>query len=143
MKANRKDRRGDERAVSAVIGVILMVAITVTIAATVYIYMNGMIGGQTQTPNIALLADNTNNQALVTSADPGVPWTDITITGISSGGYNLISNTDFVINSGTTDVRAGDTISTNSYLSGHAGESVTLQVTYKPTNTLIGTVTIS
>jgi len=45
MKANRKFVEGDE-AVSAVIGVILMVAITVAIAATVYVYVSGMIGVQ-------------------------------------------------------------------------------------------------
>ena len=44
MKANRKFVEGEE-AVSAVIGVILMVAITVAIAATVYVYVSGMLGG--------------------------------------------------------------------------------------------------
>lgn len=44
MKANRKFKEEDE-AVSAVIGVILMVAITVAIAATVYVYVSGMLGG--------------------------------------------------------------------------------------------------
>ena len=44
MKANRKFVEG-EQAVSAVIGVILMVAITVAIAATVYVYVSGMLGG--------------------------------------------------------------------------------------------------
>ena len=48
MKANRKFIEGDERAVSAVIGVILMVAITVAIAATVYVYVSGMLGGGAQ-----------------------------------------------------------------------------------------------
>lgn len=43
MKANKKFKEADERAVSAVIGVILMVAITVAIAATVYVYVSGMI----------------------------------------------------------------------------------------------------
>jgi len=47
MKANRKFIEGEEEAVSAVIGVILMVAITVAIAATVYVYVSGMIGGTT------------------------------------------------------------------------------------------------
>lgn len=45
MKANRRFIEGEEEAVSAVIGVILMVAITVAIAATVYVYVSGMIGG--------------------------------------------------------------------------------------------------
>ena len=48
MKANKKFIDGEEEAVSAVIGVILMVAITVAIAATVYVYVSGMIGGTTQ-----------------------------------------------------------------------------------------------
>ena len=47
MKANRKFVKGEE-AVSAVIGVILMVAITVAIAATVYVYVSGLIGGTSQ-----------------------------------------------------------------------------------------------
>ena len=60
MKANRKFIEADERAVSAVIGVILMVAITVAIAATVYVYVSGMIGGtKTQTPNVACTTDAT------------------------------------------------------------------------------------
>jgi len=47
VKGNRKfiEKKADEEAVSAVIGVILMVAITVAIAATVYVYVSGMIGG--------------------------------------------------------------------------------------------------
>ena len=44
MKANRKFGEGED-AVSAVIGVILMVAITVAIAATVYVYVSGIISG--------------------------------------------------------------------------------------------------
>ncbi len=63
MKANRKFIEADEHAVSAVIGVILMVAITVAIAATVYVYVSGMIGGtKTQTPNVACTTDATTNR---------------------------------------------------------------------------------
>jgi len=45
MKANKKFVE-EKEAVSAVIGVILMVAITVAIAATVYVYVSGMLGPQ-------------------------------------------------------------------------------------------------
>lgn len=38
-----------KEAVSAVIGIILMVAITVAVAATVYIYVSGMLGAPTAT----------------------------------------------------------------------------------------------
>ena len=54
MKANRKFVEGEE-AVSAVIGVILMVAITVAIAATVYVYVSGMLGGgPTASPTLGM-----------------------------------------------------------------------------------------
>ena len=44
MKSKKYEFRQDNNAVSAVIGVILMVAITVAIAATVYVYVSGMVG---------------------------------------------------------------------------------------------------
>jgi len=59
MKANRKFKQEDE-AVSAVIGVILMVAITVAIAATVYVYVSGMLGGGPSTnPNVSMSQSGT------------------------------------------------------------------------------------
>lgn len=45
MKANKKFINREEKAVSAVIGVILMVSITVAISATIYVYISGMSGG--------------------------------------------------------------------------------------------------
>ena len=58
MKANRKFVDGEE-AVSAVIGVILMVAITVAIAATVYVYVSGMMGtGQEAAPTLTFTKDD-------------------------------------------------------------------------------------
>ena len=62
MKANRKFKE-DEEGVSAVIGVILMVAITVAIAATVYVYVSGMIGQNPEkTPEIQFIKDETNDR---------------------------------------------------------------------------------
>jgi hypothetical protein len=46
MKANKKFIEEDERAVSAVIGVILMVSITVAIAAIVYVYVSGELSSK-------------------------------------------------------------------------------------------------
>ena len=43
MKANRKFIEADERAVSAVIGFILMVSVTVAISATAYSYITSML----------------------------------------------------------------------------------------------------
>ena len=109
MKANRKFKEEDE-AVSAVIGVILMVAITVAIAATVYVYVTGMIGGgTTRTPNISCVPDNTNNLLRVSSSDPDVSWTDVNITILANG-----TDTHYLAKTGT--VTAGDTISVDTYL---------------------------
>jgi flagellin-like protein len=67
MKANRKFIEGEE-AVSAVIGVILMVAITVAIAATVYVYVSGMIGGtatKASTLSMNIYSRNDANQNVI------------------------------------------------------------------------------
>jgi len=57
MKANRKFVE-DKEAVSAVIGVILMVAITVAIAATVYVYVSGMLGSGPETNAIVTMSQS-------------------------------------------------------------------------------------
>ena len=80
MKANRKFIEADERAVSAVIGVILMVAITVAIAATVYVYVSGMVGGtKKMAPSIMFSKDETADRIIVATTDSGVPWTSLSI----------------------------------------------------------------
>ena len=71
MKANKKFR-DEEEAVSAVIGVILMVAITVAIAATVYLYVTGMIGtGTTESENASVVVKGENNQIRATLSKAG------------------------------------------------------------------------
>ena len=71
MKANRKFKQEDE-AVSAVIGVILMVAITVAIAATVYVYVSGMLGGgPAKTATVGLVQNG--NYVMVTKVDSQSP----------------------------------------------------------------------
>jgi flagellin-like protein len=146
MKANRKFIEADERAVSAVIGVILMVAITVAIAATVYVYVSGMIGGtKNQTPNVACTTDSTLNKIQVATADANIKWTDIVITNdsgvtlrwavYSGGGVN---NATTGTMPATAEVTAGDYI----YLWGFTGNS-RMTLRYKPTNSLLGTWTIN
>jgi flagellin-like protein len=146
MKANRKFREADERAVSAVIGVILMVAITVAIAATVYVYVSGMIGGtKNQTPNVACTTDSTLNKITIATADANIKWTDIVITNDSGVTLNWavyygggVTNSTTGTMPATAEVTAGDYI----YLWGFTGNSrITLR--YKPTNSLLGTWTIN
>jgi len=80
MKANRKFVNGNEEGVSAVIGVILMVAITVAIAATVYVYVSGMIGGTPdKTPEVQFIKDETNDRLTVAKTDGEIRWYDLSI----------------------------------------------------------------
>ena len=129
MKANRKFIEGDERAVSAVIGVILMVAITVAIAATVYVYVSGMLGGtQNKAPSMAFNKQTTPARGLtLVSADSGLKWSDFTLT----------QNTSTTLTAPATNVLAGQFIA----LTPATNTIGTITIVYTPTNTLMGTWT--
>ena len=124
MKANKKFVEGEE-AVSAVIGVILMVAITVAIAATVYMYVSGMIGGGLQsTPTITMSA--TPNEArtgamitIATITEAGVNWSavDYTLANVSSG---------LQMASGNFDATFEDTVSGGDIITVMSGGNVSV-----------------
>ena len=97
MKANRKFVEGDE-AVSAVIGVILMVAITVAIAATVYVYVSGMIGVQQKVPTVQMLADEDDDRLSVINTDADVYWDNLAIR--VTGAVNITVNGEVTLASG-------------------------------------------
>lgn len=149
MKANRKFVN-EEEAVSAVIGVILMVAITVAIAATVYVYVSGMLGGTTQsTPTVSMVVDNTNDKLTVNKADPGLSWSDFkiktdtanTVVNFSGQGSTTVGTTLTTITSiysGAGDVTAGDYFK----LSGVTG-NVKVTLVYTPTNAIVGEWTVT
>ena len=105
MKANRKFKANEE-AVSAVIGVILMVAITVAIAATVYVYVSGMIGGgltSTENASVTVTGTNTRIKILLTKGGDGAPYVNDTAGGDT--GFDVfingskIAHSNFVIGS--------------------------------------------
>ena len=81
MKANRKFIE-DEEAVSAVIGVILMVAITVAIAATVYVYVSGMMGSPSNEAESASVVVRAQNQLVKITLTTGG-------NSMPSTGYNI------------------------------------------------------
>ncbi|MCX6667758.1 MAG: type IV pilin N-terminal domain-containing protein [Euryarchaeota archaeon] len=91
MKANRKFINGEE-AVSAVIGVILMVAITVAIAATVYVYVSGMLPGPSSSNksvgSILVSSHVAGNRVTykVTQTDSGIPWSGVVCKFAKSDG---------------------------------------------------------
>ena len=148
MKANRKFIDGEE-AVSAVIGVILMVAITVAIAATVYVYVSGMMGGGTDaTPTMAISVDNADDKFTVVSAEIDVAWSDVQIksdlacnvSANGGAGVNLTAGTyvecsTFVL---TGDVTAGDYFT----ITWPATGSIEFTFLYVPTNAIMSTAKI-
>lgn len=150
MKANRKFIK-EEKAVSAVIGVILMVAITVAIAATVYVYVSGMIGTSPQTtPNLQLTKDNTNKKLTVAGADPGnLKWSDFNMTWTPGVTYVKLTYTtsNKVLWTGTGNPAYLKSLAETTYVTAGDAFNVTgtgtLTLRHMPTNTLVGTYTFS
>ena len=134
MKANRKFVEGEE-GVSAVIGVILMVAITVAIAATVYVYVSGMMGGASEkAPTITFTKDEALDTLTVVQADVGISWDDVFMNATGTTGTLMYDNTHGQLG----DVTAGDTIDFDAGAAACGGNLV-IQFSYTPTNALIGT----
>jgi len=146
MKANRKFRDGEE-AVSAVIGVILMVAITVAIAATVYVYVSGMIGtGGDTTPTLQFTkVDQATTETLtVISADPeNIEWADLTIIITADGAATEKDpETDLGFAVGSS-VKAGQVIDIYLAEGGTTSADFTVAIRYEPTNTLTNEYTFN
>jgi len=161
MKANRKFVEGDE-AVSAVIGVILMVAITVAIAATVYVYVSGMIGVQQKVPTVQMLADEDDDRLSVINTDADVYWdnlairvtadVNISVNGevTTTSGEGLVADTYYVI---TDDMLGGALGAAHVLVRGSdfidiEGETaalsdVTVTIIHDDTDTTLGTYTYS
>jgi len=141
MKANRKFI-GEERAVSAVIGVILMVAITVAIAATVYLYVSGMItGGSSITPTVSFSQVANNNYLMVSGVEHGpIPKDKVNITFTnSSGGVKTYGDITDTNNNNNLD--AGDIIKPHDTTGWQAGEKYTVTIMYA--GKIIGTASFT
>ena len=127
MKANKKFIEGEDEAVSAVIGVILMVAITVAIAATVYVYVSGMIGGtatksSTLSMNTFSQDDSANKRIWLVSGIEGeavsitsYAWSLLDTNGQNSTGATCLFNEV----TGSGYVNAGDTFALNTTTDGY------------------------
>jgi flagellin-like protein len=151
MKPNKKSREPDERSVSAVIGVILMVAITVAVAGTVYVYVAGMIGGtKDQTANIACITDSSTNRITITSAGANIQWRDIVViadnTSVNWRVYDPSHNPLDAAKSTSgaiTNIAAGDYIEFDFTAHPWMSGNVRVSLRFTPTNTLLGSWTIT
>ena len=154
MKANRKFVEGEEEGVSAVIGVILMVAITVAIAATVYVYVSGMIGGAPdKTPEIQFIKDEQNDRLTVAKTDGEVRWYDISIrctvdgyaeVNADSAATDLDIVANVLTNIGAGALAADAAIDASDFIDfegDSVGSDVTITIVHTNTNTVIGDYT--
>ncbi|MDG6229797.1 MAG: type IV pilin N-terminal domain-containing protein [Candidatus Thermoplasmatota archaeon] len=135
----------EDEAVSAVIGVILMVAITVAIAATVYVYVSGMIGtGQDSTPNIAFA--KSSDRITVSRSDAGLEWSEFQLTFSSSELTNVTLSGEALVYpaTGTSIASAAGTVYAGHFINvTTATGGGTLSLRHTPTNSLIGTWTFT
>ena len=100
----------DERAVSPVIGVILMVAITVILAAVIATFVTGLGSNTSSNANAAVSVSENSTAVTVTLTDMGNSK-NVTVrdaSGSHIGGSNLTSVGESV---GITSASSGDTIS--------------------------------
>jgi FlaG/FlaF family flagellin (archaellin) len=143
MKANRKFKQ-EQEAVSAVIGVILMVAITVAIAATVYVYVSGMIGTGTQsTPSISMTSNpiagaGVCSITIATASSPNILWASAVTLNLNCLTNASKMSAGHVVPPPSGNITGGDLISLNGLA---AGSQYSLTLSYKATGGTMGTVT--
>ena len=145
MKANKKFVE-EEEAVSAVIGVILMVAITVAIAATVYVYVSGMLSPTGENaPNMAWSIDDAEDTLIITSGSStnnycGSDSANLVFKNSTSGEPYWV-HSDLSVSNVTTyntnPIRAGDVLDFSGLDPG------TYQIIWVPSDKLMGSVTFT
>jgi len=112
MKLTLPEFRSDDRAVSPVIGVILMVAITVILAAVIGSFVLGIGGQQEAAPQASItIAENTSNGNITISHRGGDAFTTSNTASLnvsnSTESENILDSS-YVGSDGTFE--AGDTI---------------------------------
>jgi len=148
MKANKKFVE-EEEAVSAVIGVILMVAITVAIAATVYVYVSGMLSPTGESaPSLAWSADDSDDTLVITSGSATADYCSSTggnlVFKMGTTEYWIMDSNLTVGNTATyysEAISAGDVLQFGTAAGGPGAG--TYQIIWKPTDKLLGSVTFT
>jgi len=134
------------KAVSSVVGVIIMVAITVAVAATIFFQYSGLLGGvKDSTANIACITDSSTDRITITTVSPTIKWSDIGVAVDNTSVNWQVFNPNHIpldvaksTSGATVDVGAGDYIefdfNTNPGMTGN----VFVSLRFIPTNTLLG-----
>ena len=142
--------KGNQYAVSEVIGVILLIAITVSIAAAVLFYVGVFMEDDNleNPPSVSMTVDVSEDKSevsitIIKISEAGISWNDI------SGFLFDLSTGDSVLNSSdlglhNDDISGGDTIRINAadLKTGNfiVGDNYRLSLVYDNTNSIIGSV---
>ena len=130
----------DKRAVSPVVGVILMVAITIVLAATIYIWISSMSSPAATAPSInfrGTFEKSNGNYTLVLtviSVQGGAKWGDLDIK-VPNGLNPSKHKADGTPADDNNMVEAGDYIEIN--VSSFSGSEITVQIVHVPSNSVI------
>ncbi len=133
----------NKRAVSPVVGVILMVAITIVLAATIYIWISSMSTPQSTTPSISfraqILRNNTGNNnydinLTVVSVQGSANWEDLNLTVTVNGStWKDVQGTNWDNLIGTGTVQAGQVIT----ITVPSKATVRVTIRHIPSNSII------
>ena len=136
----------DERAVSPVIGVILMVAITVILAAVIGAFVLGIGGDQESTPQASISldldpdADNSEDVA-VEIAHNGGQTLELEDVGMSLNGSFSNGLEDLSGISGET-LSSGETLEiTDDDVQNHLNEDTTVRIVHRPSGGVLASAT--
>ena len=140
----------NKRAVSPVVGVILMVAITIVLAATIYIWISSMSSPAATAPSINFRGTVVNASSdstyeyyvnlTVISVQGSASWGDLIIkiykndTELSSDNYNIKLNGNSNI---AGAVQAGDVLSIQLTNNVNSGDNIKVQIVHNPSNSII------
>ena len=130
----------NKKAVSNVLGLILMLLVVVSVVAILYSYTSGLVGTTVDTNPVLFIEfaqdDVDNTLTMIYAGQSNIPWSDFTIkasdgTTLLTMGLNLdIEGASF--NPRTDFVTGGDII----YITEN---KTTISVVYNPTDTMIST----
>lgn len=146
MKSNQEIRKANNYGVSEVIGIILIVAITIAVAATVYVYVSGMLGGvKDYTASVACITDSSTDRITITTVSPTIKWRDIGVAvdnasvnwQVYDPNHNPLDMTKSTSNA-TADIGAGDYIEFDYTANPGMSGNIFVSLRFIPTNTLLG-----
>ena len=126
----------NDKAVSPVVGVILMVAVTIVLAATIYVWVSHMSSPAAAAPSINLRgtfsSDGKTLTLTVISVQGDARWDDLDIK-VPNGLTPKIYKDGTEVTTGM--VEAGDYIEIN--VSSFSGSEITVQIVHVPSNSVI------